>query len=411
MVSSGTEKTLHEAWHSADGEKRRIATAEGNRYRVLYAGMPGGSLGPDFRDAGFEAKDGSEVWGDVEIHRDAADWYAHGHDSDANYGGVAFHLVVDGSPSRNGTINSVGMKIPEADIGNFVVDSELKIDDRRCRRPARADESSTARWLDSAGDERFALKIESRRVDVDRFGPDLALQLAIFEGLGYPRNRKAFRHLAMRMPWAYLARFARAQCAEARGLETMAGELLRWSAGFEGPPRWVDVPRLAGVAPEWTRAASRPSNRPESRIAAAARIIADWWRHGGPLRHALSAMRKTEQSGTIADAYRCPGGVLGAGRAGEIVINAVLPTVAAWAQSGRDAALYAEANALYRDHPSLPMNSVLNEAVRVLRVRGYPVPRLRCARRQQGVMHIYRQMVTRPRASHQMRLGSPALSS
>ena len=368
-------------------------------------------MGPDFRDAGFEADDGSEIWGDVEIHRRPGDWYVHGHDADANYGRVAFHLVGSGAPSRSGTINADGFEIPEADIQSFVDDAGTIFNGDRCRPFERVDELTAGRWLDDAGDERFALKIASRRVDVDRFGPDMALQLAVFEGLGYPRNRDAFRHLAMRLPWAYLARYATGHRAGKSNDQETSIALLRWAAGLEDRPKWVDVPRLMGASPKWVRTASRPTNRPEARIAAAAMIVSDWWRLGGPLRHALTVLRATERGGKIDDAYRYPGGLLGAGRAGEIVVNAVLPTIAAWAQGGRDAELYAKATDIYRRHPSLPANSVLNEAIRVLRVRGYCLPRMSGARRQQGAMHLYRKMVMRPRASHQMRLGRPALLS
>ena len=65
------EKTLHEAWRRADMKRSAFGTADGEQYRVLYSGMPGGSFGPDFRDAVLEAGDGSELQGDVEIHREA----------------------------------------------------------------------------------------------------------------------------------------------------------------------------------------------------------------------------------------------------------------------------------------------------------------------------------------------------
>ena len=74
------ETMLHEAWRRADGSRTQVSTKGGENYRVLYSGIPSGSYGPDFRDAVLERGDGSEVVGDVEIHRDLSDWYAHGHD-------------------------------------------------------------------------------------------------------------------------------------------------------------------------------------------------------------------------------------------------------------------------------------------------------------------------------------------
>ena len=235
--------------------------------------------------------------------------------------------------------------------------------------------------------------------------------MAIFEGLGYPRNRVAFRHLAKRLPWAFLASVVAGCDATSGNGVARATALLRWAAGFGEKPDWVPVPLLAGEVPKWTAAASRPANRPEARVNAAAFIVAEWWRFGGPMRHAAAAFRGAASGARVRDAYSFAGGAIGAGRAGEIVINAVLPTIVAWAELGRDGAMYSEAMRLYRTHPTLPSNSVLKEAVRVLVRRGVRLGNIRGARRQFGVMHVYKSMLLRPRAPRQIHLGCRALSS
>ena len=426
------EKALHEVWRRADARRATVATTYGDRYRVLYSGMPGGSLGPDFRDAVLQAEDGSELQGDVEIHREVSDWYAHGHNGDARYGRVVFHVVgngIDGGiddgageslsarpdarddiPSN--TVNSLGMVVPEAAIDpllDHAVESAFEVAD--CRGRDVAEPESVEEWLDAAGDERFALKVRSQRIDIEKFGPDLTLQMAIFEGLGYPRNRVAFRHLAKRLPWAFLASVVAGCDATSGDGVARATALLRWAAGFGEKPDWVPVPLLAGEVPKWTAAASRPANRPEARVNAAAFIVAEWWRFGGPMRHAAAAFRGAASGARVRDAYSFAGGAIGAGRAGEIVINAVLPTIVAWAELGRDGAMYSEAMRLYRTHPALPSNSVLKEAVRVLVRRGVRLGNIRGARRQFGVMHVYKSMLLRPRAPRQIHLGCRALSS
>ena len=416
------EMVLHEAWRRADGSRVPLSTADGKQYRVLYSGMPGGSYGPDFRDAVLESDDGSEVVGDVEVHREPGDWFVHGHDTDPKYGRVTFHAVAtklaNGSATpRAAAVNSLGFEVAELSIGQLIDDHgepTFKISGGASTDDA---ESSLGDWLDAMGDERFALKISSMRTDVERFGPDLALQMAIFECLGYPRNRGAFRHLAKRLPWAFLAGLAPLDTDANDGrdgesrLVARAAKLLSWAAGFGERPRWSPVRRLAGDVPSWTGAAGRPSNRPEARLAAAAYLVAAWWCGGGPLRHALNAIGDAERSSNVRGRYCVGDGALGVGRAGEIVVNAVLPVLAAWAEVGRDDALYANALSFFRDHPSLPSNSVYEEAKQILARRGFRVGRLRGARRQQGVMHIYRSMLLRPRAARQLHLGHRALSS
>ena len=413
---------LHEAWRRADGSRVPLSTAGGKQYRVLYSGMPGGSYGPDFRDAVLEGADGSEVVGDVEVHRDPGDWFVHGHDTDPKYGRVTFHAVGakpvnDSSTARAAAVNSLGFEVPELSIGQLIDDHDNPTFKRSSGASNDNTEGSVGDWLDSMGDERFSLKVSSMRTDVERFGPDLALQMAILECLGYPRNRGAFRHLAKRLPWAFLAGsvslnedVSDGRDGESR-LVARARHLLNWAAGFGECPRWSPVRRLAGDVPSWTGAAGRPSNRPEARLAAAAYLVAAWWRDGGPLRHALNVIACADRSSIIREQYCSGDGALGAGRAGEIVVNAVLPVLAAWAEVGRDDALYANVLRFYREHPSLPSNSVYEEAKEVLSRRGFRVGQLRGARRQQGVMHIYRSMLLRPRAARQLHLGHRALSS
>ena len=413
---------LHEAWRRADGSRVPLSTADGKQYRVLYSGMPGGSYGPDFRDAVLEGDDGSEVVGDVEVHRDSADWFTHGHDSDPKYGRVTFHavgtkLANDASTARAPVVNSLGFEVPELDIGQLIDYQGKQTFKRSDGASSDNADGSAGAWLDAMGDERFALKISSMRMDVERFGPDLALQMAIFEGLGFPRNRGAFRHLAKRLPWAFLAGCVRLNADVGDGrdggsrLVARATELLRWGAGFSERPSWSPVRRLAGDVPSWTAASGRPLNHPKARLVAGAHLVAAWWCSGGPLRQALTAIGDAERSSNMRERYCVGDGALGAGRAGEIVVNAVLPALAAWAEAGRDDALYANALRFYREHPSLPMNAVYEEARHVLASRGVRVGRLRGARRQQGVMHIYRSMILRPRVTRQLNLGHRALSS
>ena len=419
MGAQVPETVLHEAWRRADRSRAPVSTVDGKRYRVLYSGMPGGSYGPDFRDAVLERDDGSEVVGDVEVHREPADWFAHGHDSDPKYGRVLFHAVgpyptEDRSEAQPAVTNSLGIEVPELGIGRLIDEPPFRGAD--CINVVDGSGSADD-WLDDMGDERFALKIGSARIDVERFGPDLALQMAIFECLGYPRNRGAFRHLAKRLPWAFLTGLVRLsgdggddRDGESR-LFIRAVELLRWAAGYGKRPSWSPVRRLIGEVPNWTRAAGRPSNRPEARLDAGAHLVVAWWCNGGPLRHALNAIGDAGRSSYVRRRYCLGGGALGAGRAGEIVVNAVLPVLAAWAEVGRDDALYEKALRVYREHPALPTNSVYEEARYVLARRGIRVGRPRGARRQQGVMHIYRSMLLRPRPARQLHFGHRALSS
>ena len=408
------ETVLHEAWQQADGSRATVETAEGDKYRLLYSGMPSGSKGPDFTSAVLEAEDGSETVGDVEIHVQPLDWRNHGHHVDSSYDNVVFHAVGNRSRISGAAVNSYGAEVPEIDISGierFASDAGAQ--------PARGSlpcgtGNDWRRWLERAGDERFAVKMRMHSIETERYGPDLALQIAIFECLGYPANREAFRHLAKRLPWPYLARYAvRAQHGEKAKLDDeMRGDhgdlvrsLLEWAAGFSDRPEQADVPRLMGDAPSWRGAAGRPANNPRKRVSGAASLVSAWLRRGGPMRYAIGAVQHAERGSQVRDAFRFGNGEIGNGRAGEIVVNAVLPLVAAWAEKRRDRSLYSKTLRLFSNHPSLPANSVCSEAERMLRLRGIDLEGVTGARRQQGLIHIYKTMLLRPRRTWQIPLG------
>lgn len=408
------ETALHEAWQQADGSRATVETAEGEKYRLLYSGMPGGSKGPDFTSAVLEAEDGSETVGDVEIHVQALDWRNHGHDVDSRYDKVVFHAVGNRSRTSDATVNSYGAEVPEIDISDierFTPDAKSQVARVRFYHGAGDDWQS---WLERAGDERFAIKMRMYSIETERYGPDLALQMGIFECLGYPANREAFRHLAKRLPWPYLARYAvPSQHGDKAKLDhelrdghsEFVRSLLEWAAGFGDRPDQADAPRLMGDVPNWCRAAGRPANNPRKRVDAAASLVSIWLRCGGPMRYAIDVVQRAERGSQVRDAFRAGSGEIGAGRAGEIAINAVLPLIAAWAEKRRDRSLYSKTLRLFSNHPSLPANSVSKEAERMLRIRGTGPERIAGARQQQGLIHIYKTMLLRPRRTQQIPLG------
>ena len=400
------ETMLHHAWRLADGTRARVAGADGTRYRVLYSGMPGGSYGPDFKQAVLERDDGSEIIGDVEIHVRSREWYAHGHDSDDKYCGVKMHGVWSAADGDGNVVNAAGLRVPQ--IGLSTLHQRLTAKRRgaasaTCARDVSRD-TVRERIISAAGDEWFAEKISMFSTEIDSFGGDLAVQLGVFEALGYSRNRWQFRTLARRVPWHYLKREMVANDGGGTDLRDIAEQLLRWGAGFDDAPAFASAPVLAGSAPGWNRAFGMPANRPERRVEGAGALAAMWYASGGPLTHALETVRSAETCSDIWRAVSPAGSGIGQSRAREIVVNVLLPFVAAWAKRGGDSALYAHAVALYESHPSMGSNSLLRESQHFLASRGFGGIARRGARNQQGGVHLYRSMLLRPRPTRQPEL-------
>lgn len=81
--------------------------------------------------------------------------------------------------------------------------------------------------------------------------------------------------------------------------------------------------------------------------------------------------------------------LIGAGRAGEVAVNVLLPFAYALGQAASDRALSARALGLYRRYPSGPPNRVVREMA--VQVGGAAGPKLaRGACRQQGLIHLYK---------------------
>lgn len=400
------ETELHHAWQTADSARAQVEAADGKCYRVLYSGMPGGSYGPDFRQAVLEREDGSELVGDIEIHVRAREWYAHGHAEDDRYNGVKLHGVWSARDGGGCVLNKAGLRIPQIGLSTLHTDAQTKHDNRDIADEAASQARGTLayRLVCQAGDEWFAGKMAMFSEEIDTFGGDIAAQLGIFEALGYARNRWQFRTLARRVPWPYLKRELRANCSTDSTAHHIAEQLLRWGAGWQPAPDFASAPALMGEAPDWNRAYGMPANRPEQRVSAAAHIAASWYAAGGPLSHTLDTVRKAERCSDIWREVSPRGSGIGKARAMEMTVNIVLPLAAAWAQRGGDSALYAKALALYEAHPTMNTNSVLRESVRYLQSRGFSTGTCRGARQQQGTMHLYKSNLVQPRATRQIRL-------
>jgi hypothetical protein len=154
---------------------------------------------------------------------------------------------------------------------------------------------------------------------------------------------------------------------------------------------WVE---LVGTQPmsnaRWHSAGVRPSNRPRRRLGAAAAYVARGAASG--LRGWLDAATAAGTS-ALVESLVVPGdgdgpAMAGQARAREIAVNAVLPTLAAWAARDHDGASSRRLAAAYEAFPSLSANTITREARRLSGGRS-PAG----ARKQQGLMHLYRRGV------------------
>ena len=393
----GGEAAVARLWSRAHTLSHGLRTEQGQPFRVVYPGRPGGPAGPDFVDSVIETAGGERITGDVELHVDAPDWYRHGHHGDPAYNGVILHVVMRTGGVGTSTHQS-GTSVPIVRLQGQPSGSDgragLLLASLRSAGDAEIEER-----LDRAGEMRFQAKSGGFAMELRREDADQVLYAALLEGLGYAANRRPFRLLAGAVPYARLAAL-RGEPAATRLLAVKA--LLLHGAGMldkappeEGPAissllRRLPLPRPVRQG-EWTTSGVRPANHPARRVLGAAAIV-DALLDRGPAGSISRLVRRSDAKGLSFLLEARP--YVGTGRARELAANVVLPFTHASARGRGDAELESASLDMFGRLPALQENSVTREMRRLLADAGKSI-RPGGARRQQGLIHLYKGM-TRP---------------
>lgn len=86
------EDFLHYLWKFKQFDTLNLKTSNGEEVVIVHVGHYLALAGPDFFNAQIII--GDQKWaGNVEIHLNSSDWYAHHHERDANYENVILHVV------------------------------------------------------------------------------------------------------------------------------------------------------------------------------------------------------------------------------------------------------------------------------------------------------------------------------
>ena len=114
----------------------------------------------------------------------------------------------------------------------------------------------------TAGRERFHAQAAGIALYIEAFRADQAIWLGVMGALGYPRNKRAFRMLATRVPWSMVA-----ACGSSQELESLllqAAGLGTRPAGTHSTP--TRISSLSGSPPEWVRPWGPAANSQAVRI-------------------------------------------------------------------------------------------------------------------------------------------------
>jgi hypothetical protein len=318
-----TEAHLAAIWNEQSPLRGPMWDCAGQPVAVVYRGRWSAGSGPDFSGAMLTLGEGGAHLqrGDVEMHLRCADWYAHGHDTDPRYNGVALHVVLWPLGAKPVT-RADGVSVPTLVLADYItLPAPQLVDQITPLLPNLGTLSEEPCWqrtqhwpierlmghIEAAGDARMEEKTARMEADLDVYGSlDEVLYRGLLDALGYSSNREPMRALATTLPLTTLISLPYSGSLSERA--TLLEAVLLGAAGLLPSQRpdltardWVtsdyieDVERLwQANAPalslslhksaiegwQWDR--TRPANSPPRRLAAMSRLLARYaWTRGG----------------------------------------------------------------------------------------------------------------------------------
>ena len=204
------EKLLHYIWKHRILPLSELRTTDGRSVEVIDPGLPNMHAGPDFFNA--KVRINGVMWvGNVEIHERSADWFLHGHDTDAAYNNVVLHVaaVVDADvvTERGDRLPQVQLAVPQQVLSNY---RRLLAFDRYppCREAVLPLDTIKKRsWLSALVAERLNEKTETirRRVALFEGSWEAAFFATMARSFGFGVNSEAFEQWAERLPLMQIA--------------------------------------------------------------------------------------------------------------------------------------------------------------------------------------------------------------
>ncbi len=422
-----------------------LVTEAGEPIRIIYPGRINDGRGADFRDA-VMATSGGLVKGDIEVHVKSSDWRAHRHHLDTAYNRVILHVVmwhnakVATNLQNGGGVPVLALhKYIKDPVGQWMDGVELPASlNMPCLKAARRlTTGAMAEFLDNAGEERFLSKVARLQADLAQMGAGQCLYQGIMGALGYSKNTLPMLKLAHRLPLQVLESVTQGEISDEECLARLqalllgtAGLLLSQclNGGQENRlgNKWVDKLEWLWASlrhtevmssDDWQLFKVRPSNSPIRRIVAMSCLILRYRERGivdgvvnmlkeAPLNQCHSRLEKgllVTTDGYWAGHFDFGVGsrigkqaLLGSQRAADIAVNVLLPFIVAWSRLTSQPELEQKSLALYHRYPRLAVNTVERHMRGQL---GLSSRLVSSARRQQGLVHIYKTLCSQGRCN------------
>lgn len=255
-----SEEILQWVWQELLFSTQKLQTTCGKTIQIIDQGQLNSSDGPDFKRAEININ-GLRFFGDVEIHLDPKDWYAHKHHLDKNYNSVFLHVIAHKNYNKveceNGDEPLTLNLLPYLDeqLESFI--SELNYSSLPCASNVHyLSQEIFEQQIKNSHQEYF----EKKANDFIKFyNPQIsqskawkqALYISVFDGFGIAHNRVQMQELVKRL-------------LPISGLNEV--EILEKAfkiAGFSGYESNI----------EWNHKAIRPYSHPKKRVEEAVKLI------------------------------------------------------------------------------------------------------------------------------------------
>ena len=436
MIQELTEVKVTELWQYLAKGGASLTTVDERILRVVYPGRPSDEPGADFKDAVLSIG-GQMTKGDIEIHVRSSDWRKHRHHRDSAYNGIVLHVVM-WHDAEDTTCLENGCSVPVISLDNqktmAVTQIEKKPSLPYCAGSTGGiSEEKILDVLDCAGEARFREKQSVFCRELEYADAGQCLYRGVMGALGYSRNTVPFQIVAEQLPLASLESMVKETPEESALVRLEA--LLLGTAGFlpsqalstlspNCDDAWIQAVQRewhvnehkSALSPiNWRLFRVRPGNFPARRLAGMARLL--WqYRKRGFLAGLVELVKQTSQNDgwhqveaglmVTADGYwadrfdlgkRCQGldkFLIGRSRAKEIIVNVLLPFIAASGERNYQMGIWEKAFALYCNYPVATENTIERHMRTQLGVKRALV---NSARRQQGLLHLYKRFCTQGR--------------
>lgn len=436
MTPELTEVKVTELWQHLAKDGASLSTVDEKIVRVVYPGRPSDEPGADFKDAVLSIG-GRMTQGDIEIHVRSSDWRKHRHHRNKIYNGIVLHVVMRHDAGDVTRLEN-GCSIPVISLSSqetvAATQRETKPSLPYCvGRTGGISEEKIPDVLNRAGEARFREKQSVFHCELEYTDAGQCLYRGVMGALGYSRNTVPFQIVAEQLPLASLESMVK-ETPEESALARLEA-LLLGTAGFlpsqalstlspNCGDTWIQAVqrewqiserKSALSSTNWRLFRVRPGNFPARRLAGMARLL--WqYRKRGLLAGLVELVKQTSQNDgwhqveaglmVTADGYwagrfdlgkQCRGldkFLIGRSRAKEIIVNVLLPFIAASGELDYQPGIGEKAFALYCNYPVATENTIERHMRTQLGVKRALV---NSARRQQGLLHLYKRFCTQGR--------------